>query len=210
MAIRRDLKLMSIPAEGQIETGATRPRRTALSIVRGTLLNLAAAGGLVCIVLVILAVVFNITLIMFKTGSMAPTIPAGSLAVVKQIPASDAHVGDVVTIDRPDALPISHRVVSTHPAGGGFTSIVVKGDANATADTQPYVVKTVRLVLWSAPGLASVVVWLSNPFVLAAITLAVAALVTWVFWPAKAHAHASGQTPSQAARGKERRRRAQR
>ena len=57
--------------------------------LRETLLNLAAAGGAVCLIAVVLAVAFNITLILFKTGSMSPTIPAGSLAVVREIPAAE-------------------------------------------------------------------------------------------------------------------------
>lgn len=40
----------------------------------GALLNLAAIGGLICLVLVALAFVFNATLIMFKAGSMGPTV----------------------------------------------------------------------------------------------------------------------------------------
>jgi signal peptidase len=153
------------------------------SMIRTTLLNLAAAGGLVCIVLVVLAVVFNVTLIMFKTGSMSPTIPTGSLAVVKQIPAHDVRVGDVVTVDRPGALPVTHRVVSTRDESSGFTQLVLRGDANPTNDPLPYDVKTVRLVLGSVPGLAYMIVWFSNPFVIGALTLGVAALVTWVLWP---------------------------
>jgi len=161
-----------------------RPRHTVVSVVRTTLLNTAAAGGLVCILLVIAAFVFNITLIMFKTGSMEPTIPTGSLAVVRQIPASEAHVGDVVTVDRPGALPVSHRVVSTHRAANGYTALVLQGDANRDPDVPPYVVKNVRLLMFSVPGLAYFVAWLGNPFVLGSITLAVTALVVWVLWPA--------------------------
>ena len=49
---------------------------------------------------------------MFKTGSMSPTITAGSVALVREIPASEINVGDVVTVDREDALPVTHRVTS--------------------------------------------------------------------------------------------------
>ncbi|GAB3396808.1 hypothetical protein GCM10027568_31710 [Humibacter soli] len=153
------------------------------SVVRNVLLDVAAVLGAICIVLVVLALVFHITLIMFKTGSMSPDIPTGSLAVVKQIPASEAHVGDVVTVDRPGELPITHRVVKTSPGPDGSTILVLKGDANAAADPAPYMVKTVRLVLWSVPGLAYFVVWLSNPFVLGGLTIGVAALVVWALWP---------------------------
>ena len=74
-------------------------------------LTLAAIGGVLCIAAVVAATFFDITLIMFKTGSMSPTIPAGSVAVVREIPASEAAVGDVVTVDRTDLLPITHRKI---------------------------------------------------------------------------------------------------
>lgn len=90
--------------------------------VGDALLTLAAIGGLACIVLVLLALFFHITLIMFKTGSMGPTIPAGSLAIVREIPASEIRVGDVVTVDRSQALSITHRVVSIAQDSGSDVS----------------------------------------------------------------------------------------
>ncbi|UYY81985.1 signal peptidase I [Arthrobacter sp. YA7-1] len=149
------------------------------------LLTVAAIGGLACVVLVLLGLVFHITLIMFKTGSMSPTIPAGSLAIVRQIPASEVRVGDVVTVDRSQALPITHRVRSIAPAAGNNMSITLRGDANPADDPQPYVVGTVRIVLFSIPNLAYTVQAVSNPLVLGGITIAAAGLVTWAFWPAK-------------------------
>jgi signal peptidase len=114
---------------------------------------------------------------------MSPAIPAGSLAVVRQIPAQDAHVGDVVTVSRPGDLPITHRVVSTRPGTNGTTMLRLKGDANAAPDPTAYVVSTVRLVIWHAPRLAYVVVWLGGPVVPGALAVAVSALVVWVLWP---------------------------
>ncbi|MFE4544790.1 signal peptidase I [Arthrobacter sp. NPDC056727] len=147
------------------------------------LLNIAALGGTVCIILVILAFFFQITLIMFKTGSMGPTIPAGSLAVVKEIPALEVHVGDIVTIDRPSALPVTHRVTSVTPAAGGAAKITMRGDANPTDDPLPYEVQTVRIVLWSVPELAYTVNAANNPLVLGSLTVVMAVVVTWAFWP---------------------------
>jgi signal peptidase len=161
----------------------TRERRRAGTVVGDILLTAGAVGGALCIVLVLLAVVFHISLIMFKTGSMSPTIPAGSLALVYQIPAAEARVGEVVTIDRPGALPISHRVTSVTDAGGQSRHITMRGDANPSDDPVPYTVSTVRQVLFSIPRLAYFVVFLSDPLVLGIITVAVAALVTWAFWP---------------------------
>lgn len=173
-------------------------RATVASRVGGLLLNLAALGGLVCIVLVILAQVWNISLIMFKTGSMSPTIPAGSLALVRQIPASDFKIGDVLTVDRPGQLPVTHRVISIDDdatAGGTTRTFRMQGDANDTPDPAPYTVEHARIVLASVPGLARVVVWFSNAWVLGGITLAASVLVTWAFWPRTPKPYRENATP---------------
>ena len=159
-------------------------RRSVPGMIGGALLNLAALGGLVCIVLVVLSTVFHVSLIMFKTGSMSPTIPAGSLAAVREIPASEIEIGDVVTVDRPGDLPVTHRVTSV--VGEGETrTITMRGDANDAPDPSPYTVTEVRRVLASVPGLAHAVVWFSNPWVLGTLTIGASVLVTWAFWPRK-------------------------
>ena len=149
----------------------------------GALLNLAVAGWVVCIAAVIAAFAFNITLIMFKTGSMSPTIPAGSLAVVKEIPAADINVGDVVTVDRPGKLPVTHRVTS------GWPPMATRAASPCVATPT---VLTTRLRTPSARcgscssrsrGLAYAVVAVSHPLVMGGVTLAAAVLVTWAFWP---------------------------
>jgi signal peptidase len=184
--VRRETEGSTEPSVSAARTGGRRLVDVALTV--------AALGGVLCILLVIAASVFHITLIMFKTGSMSPTIPAGSLAVVKEIPASEARVGDVVTISRPGELPITHRVTSATAQGGGTVVITMKGDANDFEDPAPYVVDTVRIVIFSVPGLASLVIAVSNPFVLGGITLAAALLVSWAFWPrGPGHGHGRGR-----------------
>ncbi|SDP36673.1 signal peptidase, endoplasmic reticulum-type [Nakamurella panacisegetis] len=164
---------------------ADPPRRRSRvgSVVRNTLLNLAAGGGVLCIVLVILAATFHISLILFKTGSMSPAIPAGSVALVRQIPAAQVEIGDVVTVDRPGRLPITHRVIAIKPATDGQVWLTLRGDANPAPDAAPYLVSTVRRVLTSAAGLAPVIVAVSERWVMVAVTLTISALVTWAFWP---------------------------
>ena len=147
-------------------------------------LTVLAIGGAICMVLVALSFLFNVTLIMFKTGSMSPTIPTGSVAVVREIPASAIEVGDVVTVDREDALPVTHRVTSITPGPTAAQRVItMRGDANAADDVAPYTVTTVRIVMGSVPALAYVIVWFSNPLVLGAVTVSAAGLVTWAFWP---------------------------
>lgn len=163
---------------------ASSPRRGPAKVLADLLLWIAAIGGVVCIVLVVLAYTAGITLIMFKTGSMSPTIPAGSVAVVQRIPAAEVEVGDVVTVDREGELPVTHRVTTIVPGATDAERVItLKGDANATEDPFPYTVSSVRTVLFSIPGIATVIVAMGNPFVLGGITVAAAVLVVWAFWP---------------------------
>ena len=150
--------------------------------VGNALLWVASIAGVACIALVLLSTLFHVTLIMFKTGSMSPTIPTGSLAVVREIPASEIKIGDVVTVDRDGALPVTHRVTSVNGSGEG-RQITMRGDANPVDDPTPYDVTSVRLVVASVPQLAYTVVWMSNPLVLGSIAIAAGLLVTWSFWP---------------------------
>lgn len=169
-------------------TAPTSTRRSIWSAVEDGILTVLAVLGAICIVATIAAFALNVSLIMFKTGSMSPTIPTGSLAVVRQIPASDIRVGDVTTVSRgEDQLPVTHRVVSTTPVGNGVYSIEMKGDANDSPDSQPYEVTEVKKVLWHAPGLAYVVSAVSQPKYMAGITVAASLLVVWAFWPRKQH-----------------------
>ncbi len=163
-----------------------RPRavgRAAAALSGRVLLDVLALGGLVCILLVIASFVWKVTIVMFATGSMAPGIPAGSIALVREVPAVEIEVGDVVTVDRAPDLPITHRVVDIQGVEGDAVTFTMQGDANADPDPFPYVETSVREVLWSAPGLATVIAPLQHPLVLGGITLGATALVTWAFWP---------------------------
>lgn len=167
------------------QRGPTRRiRRVVGQVIREAPLSIAALGGAVCIVLTVLAFTGGYSLIMFKTGSMSPTIPAGSVALVREIPASEVAMGDVLTVDRPQKLPVTHRVIGIARGSSPDERIVtMRGDANEVADPAPYAIERGRVVLGSVPRLAPVIVWFGNPWVLGAITLGAAVLVTWAFWP---------------------------
>lgn len=161
-------------------------RKSPSSWLGAALLNILAALGVVCIVLVILSFVFNISIMMFKTGSMSPTITAGSIAFVHEIPAQEMKVGDIVTADRGEnVLPVTHRVTSIldGDAQSGKVTFEMKGDANEAKDPEPYTAETVRKVLFSIPGIAPIIQQLRNPFALGGITIAASLLVVWAFWP---------------------------
>lgn len=160
----------------------TAPRRL-LSRLGSVLLTALSVLGLGCIVLLVLGLTMNMSLIMFSTGSMAPAIPAGSVALVQEVPASDVAVGDVVTVERPDRLPVTHRVTEIVATDGERATFVMQGDANAAPDTEPYTADRVRIVHGHVPGIAHVVTTFQSPLVLGALTIAAALLVTWAFWP---------------------------
>lgn len=176
--------MMSGSTNSAMGTEPGRSRTSLWSKIENILLSALAVLGAVCIVATVAAFAFNISLIMFKTGSMSPTIPTGSLAVVKEIPASEIKVGDVITVSRGEGeLPVTHRVLSTAPIGGSTYSVEMKGDANDGPDPRPYEVTEVRKVYWHVPGLAYAVAAVSQPKYMAAITLAASLLVVWAFWP---------------------------
>lgn len=141
--------------------------------------------GLISLTAAIAAYVWGYSIILFSTGSMSPTIPAGSAALVQRIPASQIQVGDVVTVDRQDALPITHRVTSIVAGTGPSKTYIItmKGDANQIEDVSPYQVSEVRRVVFSVAGVARPIDRLHEPWLLAVLTAVAAALVTWAFWP---------------------------
>ncbi|MBK0418867.1 hypothetical protein JD276_07455 [Leucobacter sp. CSA1] len=161
-----------------------RAARAVARALRETLLTIAALGGAACIVLVILAFAGGYSLVMFKTGSMSPTIPAGSVALVREIPAGEVSVGDVLTVDRPGSLPVTHRVTSVAAGPSAAERVItMRGDANDVEDPLPYTIERGRVVVGSVPHLAHVIVWFGSPWVLGGITVGAALLVTWAFWP---------------------------
>ena len=87
------------------------PTRSLSSTIGNVVLWLLAAAGAICIILVVVGLWLNISIMMFRTGSMEPTIETGSVALVREIPAVEITEGDVVTVDRgEELLPVTHRV----------------------------------------------------------------------------------------------------
>jgi signal peptidase len=144
--------------------------------------------GLVSVAAAVAAHVWGFSIILFSTGSMTPTIPAGSAALVRLVPATELAVGDITTVERPGQLPITHRITSVKPLDGSPSArvITMRGDANATDDPEPYVVTDARLVVASMPGVAQSFAGLRDPRLMALLTVLAGLLVTWAFWPRQA------------------------
>lgn len=157
-----------------------------MTAFKDVLITTAGVAGLLGVVWILCAPLFGLSIVIFETGSMAPTMPEGAAALVRVIPAAEIEVGDVVTVDRAgSALPVTHRVVSvstasTHPGG---RSVTLKGDANAVPDLSPYDLTQAKLVVAAAPGVGAALTELRTPYFLAFGTLLIALLVVWAFWP---------------------------
>lgn len=143
--------------------------RRSLRVVADLALTLGALVGVACLVAAIGSVAFGVHPLIFRSGSMAPTIPAGSLAFARDVPAADIRVGDVVSVPWRDSR-VTHRVVEVFHRDGSAT-LKLRGDANDAADQDLYQVSSAPRVWFSVPVAGRVVAWLSRApgvFVLAA------------------------------------------
>lgn len=140
-------------------TADTRPGRGRAKEIA---LNLGAIAGLICIVATVVSLIFGIKPLVFRSGSMAPAIPTGALALAKTVPAADLAVGDVISVDNAQGVRITHRVIELQPAGDGAVSVTLQGDANSIADTQPYTVIEADRVIFHVAGVGYAVAWLSS------------------------------------------------
>jgi signal peptidase len=70
-----------------------------------------------------------------RSGSMAPTIPTGSVVFYQKVSADKVKVGQIIVFNRPGVTSerVTHRVykIATGPTGRYF---ITKGDANGAAD----------------------------------------------------------------------------
>lgn len=67
-----------------------------------------------------------------ESGSMVPTLPIGSMIIIKETPASEIQKNDVVTYYSTNGdVKITHRIVEVKANNEGF---LTRGDANNTED----------------------------------------------------------------------------
>ncbi len=86
-----------------------------------------------CLILAAMLVItaFGCQFVVIESGSMVPTIQVGGIVVIKKVPPTTVHSGQIVTFR--DALIrnqlVTHRVVST-VRDGNIVHFTTKGDAN--------------------------------------------------------------------------------
>jgi len=129
---------------------------------RETLLNVGAALGVFCLLTAAAAAIFGLTPLVFRSGSMSPTIETGALAVAKEVPASEIGVGDIVSVTNRAGVRVTHRVESLQPFGSQV-ELTLKGDANGVTDAETYPVSSADRVLFSIPYAGYAVGWATGP-----------------------------------------------
>ncbi|GAC81185.1 signal peptidase, endoplasmic reticulum-type [Gordonia malaquae] len=150
---------------------------------REVALNVGAVLGLICIVVAVASTLFGITPLVFRSGSMEPDIPTGSLALARTVDAADIRVGDVVSVNNDHGTRISHRVVAIEPAGDGVVSLTLKGDANRAPDGLPYTVTAADRVVAHVPLLGYAAAWLSSKSAIFLGGIVAGALLMLAFGP---------------------------
>jgi signal peptidase I len=140
-------------------------------VVAETLLTALALLGVAIAGLTAYAVTHDFRTVIVRSGSMAPTMPTGSLLLTRSTSADLVEVGDVVSV-MASSRRVTHRVIGKQRQGD-TTLLTLKGDANEDPDAEPYAVRAVDRVVWHIPRLGRVGSYLATGpggFVLGATT----------------------------------------
>lgn len=152
----------------------------AFRITQNVVLGIIAALGAASLVFVAAVLIFGLRPANVISGSMVPTIPVGSVVLTTQTPASQLHVGEIVQVPRAsDGTVVTHRIQSIEKKSSGYM-LTLKGDANRSADPQPYVVQTAGLYRGHIPFAGYVAQWIQAFPIYAVLILA--GLLTFTFW----------------------------
>lgn len=125
---------------------AARAARISLTVVLWLMIATVAGVGAAAR----LAPLAGHEMLAIRSGSMAPAIPIGAMVAVDTSGSRTPRPGDAIAYRLPSGHIVVHRFVE--PAADG-TSLVTRGDANATADPLP--VPRDRLlgtVTWQLPA----------------------------------------------------------
>lgn len=127
--------------------------RTARTVA-GRAFALLVAGLVVALlgISVILPALGGGTAYTILTGSMKPSMPPGTVVVVRPTPVDQIRTGDVITyqIESGESTVATHRVISVQTTLDGKTQLITQGDANNAPDPNPVLPVQVKGVRWYA------------------------------------------------------------
>lgn len=154
--------------------------------VRDAVTTVFGCLGILTLAWIAASAIWGLGIIVFVTGSMAPSLPTGAAAITQTVAAEELEIGDVVTVRRPDAnSQVTHRIVEIGSVAGrpDARSLTLKGDDNAHADLTPYIVDEAQRVIIGAPGVGWVMIWAKTPVVMLGGAVLIAVVVAWALWP---------------------------
>ena len=154
---------------GSLGTATVAERRPSSAAPRAVLVGLRvllrtallAVLGVVLAALVVILVLPRITqgaAMTVLTGSMEPTIPTGSVVMVRPVDPGTLEVGDIATYQKKEAEDtyITHRITDVDTSGRQ-TRFIFKGDANRGPDLRPVPASAIRGEVWfHVPYLGSI------------------------------------------------------
>lgn len=165
--------------------GPGRLRRTLTLTARAAVNLLFVLAVLILLALAVGPRVLPYRTTTMLTGSMAPLIDPGDVAVLTAEPVGDVAAGQVLQIQAPtpDHRVVTHRVTAVVRGADGSVSIRTKGDANQGED--PWLAKLDTPMVWqyrgTVPHLGTAIRELRQPLVQRTLIFAVpAALALWV------------------------------
>lgn len=168
-------------------TQAAHPRgRAALRWVRvflaGSVIVICAALLLVGTVIPRLTGAMPYTVL---TGSMEPSLPPGTLLIVRPVEQEQIQLGSVITYQLRSGQPgvVTHRVVGSSVSGNGERTFITQGDANSSPDAEPVRAAQVRGEVWYAVPYAG---WIAQLVTgeqrLLLLKIVAAGLVLYALW----------------------------
>jgi signal peptidase I len=173
-------------ASFEVEDNSAARSRSVFGFLREVFLTVIATAGFLCLAALIAGVIFHISFVVFRTGSMEPKFPVGALSLVIETPAAALRPGDVASVMRENStVLVTHRVMEVNavPGSRNTVELVLRGDANSVEDPFPYRVQTAKKVFFTVPVLGQWIMAVRGPGIIGASSVLLAALVVWAFWP---------------------------
>lgn len=146
-------------------------------------LSVLAGLGVLCVVVTLAGLLFDVRPLVFTSGSMSPTIDTGALGLSRPADAADLEVGDVVSVTADDSR-VTHRITDIE-VEGDEARLVLKGDGNTVEDAEPYTVTSADRVFFHVPMAGYVVNALSGPVGIFLGGMLAAGLLYLVFRPTR-------------------------
>jgi signal peptidase len=142
-------------------TAYTTPRGRMQPVMRRVLTaaSYSLIAGVLCVLAAaILPMFFGQKTLVILSGSMAPTIAAGSAVVVSPVPSARLTEGDVIVYAPEGAkVPVVHRIVSIGEADGA-RQYMTRGDANGSNDPAGFSLPETAWRVWYSVPLVGYVI----------------------------------------------------